>query len=900
MNGLTSILAQTEPTWQEQQLDLPSLLAELAADDQRVASCRRVLELGRERIHACYLKGTTASSLIRLQTRLTDLIVDHLGRHTFDTEALEHIAIVAVGGYGRGELHPYSDIDLTILIESEVNDSHLEQVSRFVTELWDTGLTIGHSVRTLQETTAQAAQDITVVTNLMEARHLMGNTSLFRQLQEAISPEHMWTPEAFFEAKMQEQAERREKFHDNAYRLEPNLKESNGGLRDIQTIFWISRRVFGTREPRDLVSRAQLTNTELDTLVTGLEFLCKLRYLLHHTAQRAEDRLLFDYQRDIAREFGFTDPGRNEAIEQLMQMYFRKVTELQRLNDITLQGIGGIVSGVTAVTRPIVINERFQVRNGFLEVTHPEVFNEHPPSLLEIFIIFSNTPEATTLRSNTIRLILSSLHLIDDNFRKNPLAHQLFLDIFRNPNKLTRCIRMMANYGVMSAYLPAFGAISGRMQYDLFHIYTVDEHTTRVIRNLRRFALSEFDDELPLCSAIMQEIEKPELLYLMGLFHDIAKGRGGDHSELGAVDALKFCERHGLDAVDTGLVSWVVMNHLIMSLTAQRKDISDPNVIAQFARRVSSMKHLNHLYLLTVADIRATNPELWNSFKHNLLMTLYESTARMLRRGLEKPLDSREIMLQKKAWAVSMLKQASETEAHSLWQRFDESYFQHYEPHEIAIHADAIIQHQDKNTPLVLLFDNSHRGSTEVSVYLPDQPRLFAIATTAMVQLNLNILSATIGATTDGYALHTYHVLEESGDTVSELERARQINGQLEKVLADSNQVPPLPMQRKSRHFQLFNRPAQIEFDNSVSPNLTSVYIKATDHPGILSLIARGFLDAGVVIHTAKILTMGERIEDVFMISNQDGSQLAETDEQQELRETLLRYLPGNDPQEPE
>ena len=876
------------------QLQIEHLQSIFENDGVSAQSVRNVLQLGTERIHQCYADGVNAGVLIRLRTELVDFVLTSMWHHSMPQLTNAQIALVAVGGYGRGELHPHSDIDLAIVLEHEPDRAQSEALSKFVTSLWDTGLQIGHSVRTLQDCTDQASSDLTIVTNLMEARLLTGSGQLFQLMQRAIAPENMWPSQQFFDAKMEEQAERREKFHGNAYKLEPNLKESSGGLRDLQTLFWVSQRQFRTRQWEDLVTQELLTADEFDALMEGLEFLWKVRYLLHRIAGRAEDRLLFDYQKDIAHEFGYTNDFRNESIEQFMQRYFRHVTTLQYLNEIILQGFGGIISGVTAATRPTQLNERFQVRNGFLEVTRGDVFDRYPPALLEVFIIYSRTEEADKLRANTVRLIRSHLHLIDDKFRRDPITNDFFMQIFRTPLKLTRCIRMMSQYGVLGAYLPAFASITGRMQYDLFHAYTVDEHTTRVIRNLRRFDLPDAVDELPHCSAIMKEIENPELLYLMGLFHDIAKGRDGDHSELGALDAASFCTSHGLDSVDSAFVSWGVRHHLVMSITAQRKDISDPEVVHEFATLVSSMRHLNHLYLLTVADIRGTNSDLWNDFKAALLRDLYEATKRVLTRGLRNPVDTDEILQLRKQAAMKNIPAELTGRATGLWESFSPGYFLQYKPHEIIRHTQSILEHDNPSMPLVSIHQSKSRGSTELMVYVRDSAGLFLLLTSTLDQLNLDIQSANITTTNSGFALDTFYVLEESGVRVDEPARMQQVSERLRSRLAEPDAQPELTKQRTPRRLKHFAIETKIEYDNSSSSDVTSVFIETADSPGILSRIARGFKAAGTPVHAAKIMTFGERIEDVFVITAAQGGQILDAKEQQRITQELLNHLPVN------
>ncbi len=882
----------TELTNAEQTLSLQRKAQQLRTNHCDLAACKAVLAQGRAEIYQSFTEGASSATLIGLQTRLTDTILLELWRSIFeaDGDATEQkLALLAVGGYGRGELHPYSDIDITILVNEPPDAITGEKISCFITQLWDVGFDIGHSVRTVEQSVEAARDDLSTVTNLIEARRLHGSSGLFEALREAISPEHMWPSAEFFAAKMEEQRARRNKFQSNAYRLEPNLKESTGGLRDIQTVYWICQRHFGTSKFEELVTTGVLTAAEFDVLSQGLDTLWRFRYLTHHLAGKREDRVLFDFQREIAHAWGFTDDTNNRCIEELMQLFYRNAMRLQRLNDIILQGIGGLISGVTAGTKPVLVNERFQVRNGFLEVTHDEVFTDYPAALLELFLLFGETASAEKIRSNTVRLVAANLHLINNEFRRDEKIRDLFIEIFRSQSKMTRKIRLMSSYGVLAAYLPAFDKIVGRMQYDLFHIYTVDEHTTRVIRNLRRFAIKEHADELPHCSDIMVSIQKPEILYLIGLFHDIAKGRGGDHSELGAVDAQAFCEEHALGQADTNLVTWVVRHHLLMSTTAQRKDISDVDVISEFAESVGSLKQLNHLYLLTVADIRATNPELWNSFKQNLLRELYESTRKWLERGQDNLLDKDAIVAQKKKEALDELSSSefSPRVIHELWEQLGDDYYQRYQSMEIARHSIAILVHDEPTQPLVQLRTATRRGSTEVFIYMPDLDNLFALVTTVLSAQNLDIQTANITTTTSGHALDTFYVLDENGRIIRDESRSNRIREALLKALTSPTDIEPtdsLPLPRLLKHF---NVDPVIEFDKDDNEEQTTVYINALDRPGILSDIAHAFSKHKMRIQTARILTLGERIEDMFFVTDQAGNAITDKDQLAELKQTL-------------
>lgn len=834
---------------------------------------RDALTAGHEFIHDQFRAGSSASTLIALRTELFDDVLTRLWQQSMP--AFNGLSLLAVGGYGRAELHPHSDIDIAILLPHDHDDAvdkqRNETLSRWITALWDLNLEVGHSVRTVSECEREAASDITVITNLMEARLICGDQTLFQLMKKVISTEHMWSPEEFFHAKVAEQQQRYSRFHTNAYRLEPNIKESQGGLRDFQTISWICQRVFGSRSLEPLVEQGLLMPEELHNLREGLEDLWKIRYLLHRVAGRREDRLLFDYQKDIAHACGYLDDTDNRSIETLMQRFYRTVIVLQRLNEILIQGIGGIISGVTASATVEPINSRFQLRNGFLEVTHDDVFMHYPPALLELFLVFGTTTEAKNVRSNTVRLIRANLPLINDRFRSDPVVKNLFIEIFCIPSKLTRTVRLMNRYGVLAAYIPAYDQIVGRMQYDLFHIYTVDEHTLKVIRNCRRLAVPRFADELPHGSEVAATLSRPHILYLTALFHDIAKGRGGDHSELGAEDAKIFAIQHGLNQKDSELMEWTVRHHLMMSITAQRKDIDDPKEQLEFARKVGSVEHLNHLYLLTISDIRATNPELWNSFKQSLLQSLYRHTFLILKRGLDNPMEEGDVIARRQAHTMTLMDDEliDDSRVAKLWRTLGDDYFRQYQAIEIARHTEILLANENSSGPLVSLRYSASRGSTEILIYTPDNEALFALIATVLERLQLSVYSATINTTDAGYALDTFHVLDTTQLPIEDPDRIDEIRYTLTYELGVPRDIPSLGAQPTARRLRYFSISTVVEFSSHES-GLSEVRITAADRPGILSSIARVFLSAKVNVLAARISTLGERIDDVFLVSDSE------------------------------
>ncbi|MCK9622904.1 MAG: [protein-PII] uridylyltransferase, partial [Methylobacter sp.] len=522
----------------------------------------------------------SVSNLLKEKSDFVDDILSCCWRH-FLGEHAKQLSLIAVGGYGRRELFPYSDIDIVVLLNSDDTSPYQEALSNFFTFLWDIGLKPGQSVRTIEQCIEAAISDQTIITSLMENRLITGNTALHETLNRQIAPNKIWPSDQFFAAKMDEQRQRYAKFHDTAYNLEPNIKEGPGGLRDRQVIAWVFKRHYNSSTLKELIKYGFLPESEYLELVAALEVLWRIRYALHLLTNRCEDRLIFDYQRDLARQFGFSTEHQeyNQDVEQFMQFYFKTVLGLERLNEMLLQLFNErFVSGEVAYNS-IPLNDKFVVINGYLEAIDDTLFERHPLALLELFLILEQNSSIKGVRATTIRLVRKSLHLIDDAFRKNKDANRLFIETFRQPRGITDQLRRMNRYGVLATYIPCFANIVARMQYDLFHIYTVDEHTLFVIRNLRRFALEKHFDELPFCNDIFLLISKPEILYLAGLFHDIAKGRNGDHSAIGEEFARDFCVQHDLSPHDTNLICWLVRNHLVMSMTAQRKDIGDPDVI---------------------------------------------------------------------------------------------------------------------------------------------------------------------------------------------------------------------------------------------------------------------------------------------------------------------------------
>jgi [protein-PII] uridylyltransferase len=877
-----------------------ALDARLAASDPPLPLFRQFLNQSHVTLKEKFEHGISAPTLIKARSWLVDQLMIRAWTRLMEEDAGQ-AALVAVGGYGRRELMPGSDIDLLLLLPDTSHAQLTPRLEALLVFLWDIGLEVGHSVRTVRDCVEQSLADVTVVTNLMEARLLAGNEALFARMHASISPARIWNSRDFFETKRREQRNRHRKYHDTAYKLEPNVKESPGGLRDIQMIAWVANRHFGTDSLEDLVLRGFLTQAEYDVLVEGRNLLWQIRFALHILTGRGEDRLLFDYQRTIAEQFGYHDQEDQLGVEDFMKQYYRTVMDLSRLNEMLLQLFQEQILFADQPAEIVPLNRRFQARNGFIEITDARVFANYPFALLEIFLLLEQNPKLKGIRADTVRAIRAHRHLIDDNFRNDIRSRSLFMEILRQPYGVTHGLRRMNVYGVLAAYLPAFGRIVGLMQYDLFHIYTVDEHILFVVRNLRRFMVPRHAREFPLCSHIIATLPKPELLYLAGLFHDIAKGRKGDHSELGSAEAREFCARHHLSAYDTNLLEWLVARHLLMSATAQREDISDPAVVNRFARTVGDSVRLDYLYLLTVADIRATNPELWTTWKDALLKQLYYNTRRALQRGLEDPLERTEHIQQVQSEARRLLaSMATESvRLSAVWDMLGEEYFLRHTSDQVAWHTQLIEQAGGGDPCVVAIHPSTERGSTEIFIYAKAMDELFTLITAVLDQLALNVVDAGIITTADGHVLNTFHVLETAGQPVGSDLRAEEIRLALvEEITAGDRSEWHVSrrMPRRNRHFPI---KTHIAFKPDELDRRTVMELITPDHPGLLSQVGRAFTECGVRLLNAKIATLGSRAEDIFYITDRNNQPLTDDAQCNCLEKSLRKHLGAEAPDQP-
>lgn len=840
---------------------------------------RQALIDGRAALSAAFLADDDPGRYLRHHRQL----IDSLLRQTWREAALPRsFALVAVGGYGRGEQFPHSDVDILVLMpEAAVDTQAAHQLERFIVRLWDIGLEIGHSVRSAEQCVEEAAKDITVLTALLEARLLSGSRALFKSFGERLRRD--FDAQAFFNAKRLEQDRRHAKFQDSAYSLEPNVKEAPGGLRDLHVILWMARAAQMGCDWRSFATHGLITRAEALRLKRHEVHLQRIRIRLHLLAGRREERILFDYQSALAEQFGYVGSADKRASEMFMQGYYRSAKAITQLNTILVQNLGAVV--FPEHIEPELLNERFQMVRELLDARDPQIFEREPDAILESFLLMQQYPQLRGMSAPTLRALWRARARIDAAFRRDPKHRAQFIAILRQPNGVVHELRRMSQYGILGRYLPAFGKIVGQMQHDLFHVYTVDQHILTVVRNLRRFTLVEYSHEYPLCSRLIANFDGAWLLYLAALFHDIAKGRGGDHSKLGAIEAIRFCRHHDISREDSALVSFLVEHHLSMSSVAQKQDLSDPAVIQRFVKTVRSERNLIALYLLTVADIRGTSPKVWNAWKAKLLEDLFSATRRVLRgdsSGFDHDVQSK----QAEALRLLRLYALSDEVSVPLWKQFDTAYFLRHEAQEIAWHTRNLHYRVNSEMPVVKARLSPIGEGLQVMIYCHDQHDLFARICGYFETTNFNIVDAKIVTTKHGYALDSFLVLGVGAShyrnliNLIEYDLARRINEQLPLGLPARGRIS-----RQLKHFPIAPE-VQIRPDERNQYHLLSV--TAGDRPGLLYRIARVLSDYDIRLHTAKIATLGERAEDVFLIS---GAALAKERSLQHLEQDILQLL---------
>ncbi len=846
-----------------------------------IAALRNEVRAGQSQLQQDYERDNDAQQILRQRSANVDEVLRKLWQaYAFP----DNMAFAAVGGYGRGELFPASDIDLLILLPHEASPEVSSKLEQLVSHFWDIGLEIGHSVRTVQECLEEAANDITVQTALLEARLLSGNEKLFSAFQKRLFGN--LDPLVFYEAKRLEQQERYLRYNETSYSLEPNCKESPGGLRDLQVIFWIAKAA-GYGSTWEELRRNEIVSQEgLIQAKECEEFLTHLRIRMHFMVKRREDRLLFDYQGNLAARYGFVSNDAKRASEQLMQLYYRNAKTVTLLNTIQMQNLGAALAPESEQI-PQPLDDNFQIVGNLLDVIEHNTFERDPQLIFDAFLTMQENHELTGMTARTLRALWFAREQITPEFRNTPANRVAFIKLLQGERGVVHEFRRMNQLDILGTYLPNFGRIVGQMQHDLFHAYTVDQHILQVLRNLRRFTMSEFAHEYPLCTRIITEFSDFWLLYIAALFHDIAKGRGGDHSELGTVDAREFCDTHGLTAEDTELVVWLVKNHLTMSQVAQKKDLTDPDVISSFVRLVGDVRHLQALYLLTHADIRGTSPKVWNHWKGKLLADLYYQTLHHLTQGEAQ--EPHGIIAERQTEAMRLLRYfaLSQTVHERLWSQLDTVYFLRHSAEEIAWHTRSLHYRIFNDQPVVRARLWQEDAGLQVMVYTKDQPDLFARIVGFFARAGYNIVDAKIHTTAHGYALDSFVLLDvEKRDNHREM--LNYIEHELEQRLI--KQVPPEApsagrLSRQVKHFPI-KPEVTIRSDEKGAYFLLSLI--AADRPGLLYQVATTLAKHRASLHTAKITTLGERAEDVFLIS---GGDLGDSNQRIRLETELMERL---------
>lgn len=805
------------------------------------------------------------------------------------------LALIAVGGFGRGTLHPSSDIDLLFLHQHALPTAVKEKIATFIQWLWDLRLDVGHSVRTLADCRQQAEQDVTVATSLLEQRLIVGDTDLALVLQQETFHQFPWTSRDFYQAKQSEQKQRHQQFHGTSYNLEPNLKSSPGGLRDIQTIGWIAKQHFQTQSEESLVQFGFITAAELLELREQQQYLWRIRFALHLEAGKKEDRLLFDYQVGVAARMGYGNTGKL-AVEAMMKEYFNAVAAVRELNAMLLQFFEQAILGNDQSQETHQLDADFYYYGNCIAASHDRVF-DRDEALLQLFIHVARHDTIVTIQAHTIRLLRSARQRLQHPLCSQPKCRQLFLQLLTLPNGCGLAFQLLHEHRILAHYLPQWAQIVGQMQFDLFHAYTVDEHTFRLVRNLYRYSQPDYADDFPLCSELVAQMEHPEWLYIAGIFHDIAKGRGGDHSELGEQDVRHFGELHGLSEHAIELAAWLVRHHLFMSVTAQKRDIHDPDIVREFAEVVQTQQRLDYLYCLTVADIRATNSSLWNNWKATLLENLYLATTAFLAQHAhnEKPSAAREMRQrihahQSHAMALLLSAGFTVTEIERLWGRFTADYFLRHRPEQIAWHTQYIMRVEtDEQLPLILVGDENNQGTTELFVYHREQDYLFAAIAAVLEGQNLSIHDAQILATRDGYVMDTFVVLQQNGQPLTDPRHIESLKQQLHDVLRQRQQLPSV-QRRLPRRLRSFSVPTQIDFVATKNKHRTAFELVALDRPGLVARVARVLQQLDLNILTAKISTVGEQAEDLFIVTTRRHEAL-HSEQQNELRQKIIAAL---------
>ncbi len=877
-------------------IDSQQLLADLQAAVSPLPVVKPLLKRIQEEAHAYFRATLDASTLVPLRARLIDQILQCLWQNSHLPAT--DLALVAVGGYGRGELHPHSDIDVLLLARNEeAINANSEALQGFITLLWDLKLDVGHSVRTLNECVSEAEKDLTIITNMMESRSLAGDNELHQLLKEATAADKIWPAQAFFNAKWQEVQARHRKHNDSEYNLEPNVKNSPGALRDIQTITWVTMRHFGQGSLLALQDKGFLTPFEFERLERSRHFLWQVRYALHMLAGREEDRLLFDLQREVAELLGFAENKKLLGVERFMSRFYRNQLATTELSDLLLLHFNEDFMKCDKVSEIETLNEYFVLCNGYLQLIDKDLFAREPGWLLQVFLLMAKTPQAKGIHSDTIRALRDHRNLIDDKYRTNAGHNQIFMQLMRNRSRVVRELSRMMRYGILGRYIPEFGHIIGMMEHDLFHIYTVDEHSFRMMRFLRHLRFGDVRERFPIASRLIHKVQKKEILYLAALLHDTGKSFEGDHTANGGDIAAAFCRQHNLRPTDSHMVAWLCASHLMMSQASQRLDLNNPDDIHQFALEMGDQNHLDLLYLISVTDIVSTNPKLWTSWRAEQMRDLYRNTQAALRRGLGNPINKEDWIEEIQQEAINKLtaKGLSKECILQIWGEPGDDYFLREGIDNIVWQTLEIHAHGSSNKPLVSIRPTSDRqfeGATQIFIFMKDQLNLFAATTATLDQLNLNIQDARIMTSEQEHnVVDTYIVLDENNEPIEDPQRIEKIRATLTEALSHPEDYSTIIQRRTPRALKQFQVETQVSMSNDPVMQRTVLEVIAADRPGLLARMGAIFAEFGAQMQGAKILTEGERVSDIFFILDANGQPFSDAEQCHKLKDAIIHGL---------
>ena len=818
-------------------------------------------------------RSENTDKLIREAFKLTDLA------------SINDFGIFSVGGYGRGELHPYSDIDLLLLSKTGLSKEEQKKIEKFISLLWDLGLEIGHSVRTLKQAKKQAREDVYTMTNMLEFRKIAGTDELHRMYLSIIDTKNLWRNKSFIQKKVQEQIDRHQSFNNTSYNLEPDIKSSPGGLRDIHTIDWLIKNSARNISESDKLTGA-LTTEERKELNKAKYWLWVIRYLTHLEANREEDRLLFEHQIPVAMKLFPSAKSSNQAAEKLMHRYYRSSLSISEINSTFIQSIRENYE-LTKLSRKKKLDSNFFIKNNLIHLYEMEGFKRNPSLLLDLFIKLSENPDVKGIGSQTLRALKRDRDLINSDFRSKKQNILLFLKLLKSKRLLVTQLEKMKDLGILGRYLPEFGRITGQMQYDLFHIYTVDAHTLEVLRNMRWMTLGKSEERFPLAAKIINKLPKLEILYIAGLYHDIGKGRGSDHSNLGKVIVRNFCKKHLFTKEDTKLIEWLVENHLLMSVTSQKKDLTDNSVVKEFAEKVSNVETLNYLYCLTVADVSATNPNLWNSWNASLLRQLYDRTKLYFRDSilLNNSID------EQKTKALKLIKKYKSSEIENLWDRFYPDYFEGSDHFDLSQHAEIILS--SKQETIVEIIEQDKESLSSIFIHTKDRANLFATIVGILDSENINFIDAKLYGMKDGFCTDLITISDQGNKVDLESTKAKVLIDKLNQALNEKVLKPKIVKKRLPRHLKHFQTTTEIGFNHDMSNRWTNLEIKTADRPGLLASICQVFLKHGALIKKARIATYGEKAEDRFSIASKQDTPFIKKDDLNNLLNDLKTSLSG-------